>query len=239
MDQRHRMGAAAVLFGCTVTAILACAAPPPSAGDTPRPAETPASGQDASRPGGAPAPEAGGAVPGTGGPAAPGTGAPAPGTEGPGPSTGGPVPGTDGQERLAALAGQVEDYLRRRFPGHFASVVLDVPHHTVIVYRRPSARLDAALGHRFPKQPIRPRDAAHSARELDAIARRVTGDVRYWQARGVTITTIAVRPDGSAVEVGTTDVAKAARELPKRYGRAPLKFVKSTPTLVTPPTATG
>ncbi|MET8157416.1 hypothetical protein ABZT47_13645 [Sphaerisporangium sp. NPDC005289] len=230
MNQTRRMGTAIVLLGCTVTAVLACTAPTPSDGDTPPPSTSPPTPGQGASPSTNDPPAGQDTTDRANGPVL---------NQGTSRPPGGPAPGPGGQERLAALAAQVEDFLRRRFPGEFAGVVLDVPGHAVIVYRRPSAKLDAALRDRFPGQPIRPRDAAHSAHELGAVARRVTQDVHYWKARGVTITTIAVTPDGSAVEIGTSDVARAARELPKRYGDAPLRFITSTPTLITPPTAPG
>ncbi|GGK68100.1 hypothetical protein Sme01_13300 [Sphaerisporangium melleum] len=231
MNGKHRTRTAVAFLGCVLTATTACAAATPPGGDAAHPAGTPAPSPEGPASSGAPGPGPGTPAPGPGDPAIAG-----PPSVGPSPSR---PSGTSGQQDLAALAGRVEGYLRQRFPGQYAGVVLDVRGRQVIVYRRPSAALDAALRREFPGAPLRPRDAAHSARELDKIARRVTADVPYWAARGITITSIAVLPDGAAVEVGTSDVAKATRELPKRYGRAPLKIIGATPTLLTPPTATG
>ncbi|RCG31412.1 hypothetical protein DQ384_11950 [Sphaerisporangium album] len=157
-----------------------------------------------------------------------------PGGETTDPSTGAATAPTGPQE-LGSLASAIETLLSHRFPDLYAGVALDQAGNQVIVYRRPSAELDAALRERFGTAAIKLRDAPHSARELQAIARRVTDDVAYWARHGIPITTVAARFDGTAVEVGTTEVAKAARDLPKRYGKAPLRIVKEEPpTLLTP-----
>ncbi|WP_371786577.1 hypothetical protein [Streptosporangium subroseum] len=148
--------------------------------------------------------------------------------------TGSPNPRPPGQVELGATAGTVGDYLRQDFPDHYAGMTLDSEKPTVIVYRRPSSELDAALREKFRDVPIELRDAPHSARELDAIARRVTGDIGYWEGQGISITSIVALTDGSAVEVGTREVAKATVELPKRYGRAPIEITEINPMLLTP-----
>ncbi|MBB2910335.1 hypothetical protein FHS43_001598 [Streptosporangium becharense] len=155
------------------------------------------------------------------------------GADGPDPSPGGGSP-RYGHAELDAAATRIDDYLRRDYPGHYAGVVLDTAAPAVVVYRRASAELDAALRGRFTGVPLRLRDAPHSARELNALAERVRGDADHWRRQGITITSVAARPDGTAVEVGTREVAKATVELPERYGRAPLRVFGENPTLLTP-----
>ncbi|MEO3811995.1 hypothetical protein ABGB17_23610 [Sphaerisporangium sp. B11E5] len=167
--------------------------------------------------------------------AAPGsgdTGASAEGAPAPQPSATGPVPGQADQVRLTVLAGQVEEHLRQNHPDQYAGVVLNGD--KLLVYRVPSKALDASLSAEFPDAPLRLRDAAHSARRLEALAQRVTGDIDYWTRKGVPITTVAPLADGSAVEVGTTDTEKASAELPERYGPVPLKFTEADPALPLP-----
>ncbi|SEG80669.1 hypothetical protein SAMN04489712_113127 [Thermomonospora echinospora] len=139
------------------------------------------------------------------------------------------------QSALASAAARIDAHLRRSFPDHYAGVEIDPSRSVVIVYRRPSSALDADLRARFGDVPTRLHDAPHSARELDRLAARLRDDTGYWRERGVSITSLAVRPDGTAVVVGTDDVAKATRELPRRYGRAPLKIIHATPQLPTSP----
>ncbi|WP_182881245.1 hypothetical protein [Microbispora sp. H10949] len=168
---------------------------------------------------------------GGGGPAAPG------GAGGASDTTGRAVGDTSGgapvdQVKLARTADRIDAILRRDFPRHYAGVVLAPSGRRLIVYRRPSATLDAALRRRFPGAPVQIRDAPHAARELDALAARVRGDIGYWRRRGVSVTSVAVRPDGTAVEVGVTGVARASAALRRRYGSAPLKVVEAGPTLI-------
>ncbi|MEU8198403.1 hypothetical protein AB0C10_31950 [Microbispora amethystogenes] len=141
--------------------------------------------------------------------------------------------GTPGdQVKLARTADRIDAALRRDFPRHYAGIVLAPSGHRLIVYRRPSARLDAALRRRFPGAPVQIRDAPHAARELEALAARVRRDIGYWRRRGVSVTSVAVRPDGTAVEVGVTGAARASAALRRRYGSAPLTVVEAGPTLI-------
>jgi hypothetical protein len=74
------------------------------------------------------------------------------------------------------------------------------------------------------------RDAPHGADELTALHRRITADLPFWQQRGLRITTVGARHDGTGVEVGTQDPARARTELPARYGAdAPIIVVESGP----------
>ncbi|GAA2902510.1 hypothetical protein GCM10010517_68410 [Streptosporangium fragile] len=149
-----------------------------------------------------------------------------------------PTPSGDsrryGHAELEAAAARISAYLQREHPDHYAGIVLDPAGPAVIVYRRASAELDTALRRRFADVPLKLRDAPHAARELDALAERIRGDAEHWRRRGITITSVAARPDGTAVEVGTREVAKATAELPKRYGEAPLRVIGANPTLLTP-----
>lgn len=140
-----------------------------------------------------------------------------------------------GQPALAAAATRIDTELRRDFPEHYAGVEIDPVRAVVIVYRRPSEALDSALRSRFGDLPARPHDAPHSARELRRLAERLRGDTGYWRKRGISITSLAVRPNGTAVVVGTREVAEATAELPRRYGGAPLDIVHADPRLPTPP----
>ncbi|MER6945935.1 hypothetical protein ABT294_18070 [Nonomuraea sp. NPDC000554] len=160
------------------------------------------------------------------------------GTE-PTPATGPPASPNSGkspgQAELDRSATRIDEYLRTNFPDHYAGIVVDQPRSTIIVYRRRSAELDAALpalagGH----VRVEPRDAPHSAMDLRKLADRVQADIEYWSTQGVTITSVAVRPDGTAVEVGTRELARARTNLPQRYGAAPLDIIESNPTLLTP-----
>ncbi|MFF5109633.1 hypothetical protein [Streptosporangium sp. NPDC000509] len=139
-----------------------------------------------------------------------------------------------GQAEAPFLADRVSEYLRRTYPDQYAGITVDGS--KLIVYRVPSSTLDSALRSRFPAAPVELRDAAHSARRLEALAQRITDDIDYWTRKGVPITTVAARFDGAAVEIGTTDLRKATAELPERYGPVPLRFTEASPTLLLPTT---
>ncbi|WP_327045518.1 hypothetical protein OG320_28105 [Microbispora sp. NBC_01189] len=211
-----RVGAAllgALTAGCLLTT-AACASPASGEGSGPMAPSgaSGASGASDTTPRGAPANAAGDTPANTLG------GAP------------GNIPGD--QVKLARTADRIDAVLRRDFPRHYAGVALAPSGHRLIVYRRPSAGLDAALRGRFPGAPVQLRDAPHAARELDALAARVRRDIGYWRRRGVSVTSVAARPDGTAVEVGVTGVARASAVLRRRYGSAPLAIVEAGPTLI-------
>lgn len=134
------------------------------------------------------------------------------------------------QGQLLTLAGRVTEYLRQTYPAQYAGVALDGAE--LVVYRVPSESLDASLAAKFPGAPVTLHDADHSARQLEALAERVTADIGHWTRQGIPITTVAPLADGSAVEIGTTHVERATAELPERYGPAPLKFTRADPALL-------
>ncbi|MFF5210421.1 hypothetical protein [Streptosporangium sp. NPDC000396] len=139
-----------------------------------------------------------------------------------------------GQAELDAAATKIDAYLRQGFPGHYAGIVLDPARPALIIYRRTSTALDAALRKWFGDVPVELRDAPYAARELEVLAKRIRGDAEDWRRQGLSITSVAVRPDGTAVEVGTHEVARATAELPKKYGQAPLVIIEAGPALPTP-----
>ncbi|GAA1277980.1 hypothetical protein GCM10009677_35210 [Sphaerisporangium rubeum] len=141
------------------------------------------------------------------------------------------------QSQLLTLAGRVTEYLRQTHPAQYAGVALDGA--KLVVYRIPSTSLDASLAAKFPDAPLTLHDADHSARQLEALAGRITADIDHWNRQGVPITTVAPLVDGSAVEIGTTDVERATAELPERYGPAPLKFTEANPTLLSTTSPAG
>jgi hypothetical protein len=82
----------------------------------------------------------------------------------------------------------------------------------------------------FKSECVEAVGARHSEKELSALGNRVSADMTYWRAHGVQVSFVSVKSDGTFVEVGTTDLARARRELPSRYGTAaPLHIVYSVP----------
>jgi hypothetical protein len=125
---------------------------------------------------------------------------------------------------------RIERAGRAEHADSFAGLEVDQARARAIVYRVPSAAFDEAVREAAGTTCIVVRDAAHSARELAVWHDRVLADLQYWTHQGVRIVTIGARHDGSGVEVGTTDVEKARRELMARYGaEAPLVFAGQAP----------
>ncbi|HLL64294.1 MAG TPA: hypothetical protein VK453_00950 [Micromonosporaceae bacterium] len=125
---------------------------------------------------------------------------------------------TADQGGLSALARQVELTAVERFPDVYAGVMLLPDPERIRVYRKPSADLDRWLTDEFGPGRVEVVDAAHSQRELRALQERIADDFGYWRSRGLTLNSVASTVDGRAVEVGTSDVERARRDLPGHYG---------------------
>ncbi len=132
--------------------------------------------------------------------------------------------------KLDAVMARIDEAGRRDFPGSFAGLEVDQHDVRAIVYRVPSAGFDEFIRRSAEDVCIVVRDALNSAAELAYWHDRVLADLPYWTDQGIRIVTIGARHDGTGVEIGTRDVAKARMELPARYGdRAPLIFVEEGP----------
>lgn len=131
---------------------------------------------------------------------------------------------------LDAVMGQIEHEGRARFAESYAGLEVVPEQVRTIVYRVPSAPFDVFVREVAGDTCVVVRDAAYSAVQLAALADRISADLDYWRERDVRINTVGPRHDGSAVQVGTEDVARARVELPKRYGvRPPVVVVEEAP----------
>jgi hypothetical protein len=140
--------------------------------------------------------------------------------------------------KLGAVMARIDQAGRGDFAGSYAGLQVDERRVRAIVYRVPSAAFDDFIRGTAEDACIVVRDAAHSATDLAYWHDRVLADLAYWTEQGIRIATIGARHDGTGVEVGSRNVARARRELPARYGtRAPLIFVEEGPfvPLASPP----
>ena len=124
------------------------------------------------------------------------------------------------QEALDELAGRVQTYAEAHFADVYTGLELRSAVDRIRVYRKPSAGFDAWITREFAKDCVEVVAAKYSRPELDSLATRIMDDRDYWTAKGISISTVAVKVDGSGVEVGTTNVVQARRELPPYYGAA-------------------
>jgi hypothetical protein len=99
----------------------------------------------------------------------------------------------------------------------------------IVVHRVPSPAFDELVRQVAGDTPVRIRDAEHTLAELTALQERITADLPFWQARGIAISTVGARHDGSGVEVGTPDLDAARAALPEHYGDAPVLLVRRGP----------
>ena len=134
------------------------------------------------------------------------------------------------QEYLDGVAGRLRPFARAHFAGVYSGLELRSAQNRLRVWRKPSAAFDAWMLREFKSECIEAVDARHSEQELGALSNRIAADMQYWDKHGVPVSFFSAEGDGSAVEVGTTDVARTKREFTLRYGAAaPLRFVYGKP----------
>ena len=128
---------------------------------------------------------------------------------------------------LEAAMGRIDTGGRADHAGSYAGLEVDQQRVRAIVHRVPSAAFDDFIRQSAENTCVVVRDAPHSLAELTGWHDRIVTDLGAWQATGVRISSVAPRHDGIGVEIGTPDVERARREMPRRYGRkAPLIFVE-------------
>jgi hypothetical protein len=131
------------------------------------------------------------------------------------------------------LARRVEEHMQQRYGEHYAGV--EVSNGRVVLYRKPSPQVDAAARALAGGTTVVIRDAPHSARELERLRDSVLADAEQLRRLGVVLSSVAVRHDGTAVEIGAVDVERARRELARRHGAtAPIRVVAVGPIAVAP-----
>jgi hypothetical protein len=142
----------------------------------------------------------------------------------------GGTPQPANQNDLVAVADRVQPYAQAHFATVYTGLELHSEQDRIRVYRKPSADFDAWLVREFARDCVEVVDARYSEKELAALADRVSGDLPYWQAKGVPVNLVSAKVDGSGIEVGTTDVERTRRELAQRYGPdAPITVVYGQP----------
>ena len=140
--------------------------------------------------------------------------------------------------KLESAIARIDAGGRGRYAVSYAGIEVDQQHVRAIVYRVPSAAFDKFIRNSAEDTCIEVRDAPHAIAELTALHDRIVADLDTWEQRGIRISTVGARHDGTGVEIGTADVARARGELPLAYGaQAPLIFVQQGPvTPLLPPT---
>ncbi len=119
-------------------------------------------------------------------------------------------------EELDRIAHRVRETAPSRFPDSFTDLAMTTD--VVRVFRKPSAAFDTWVAQEFPGGCVELAEARYSGREVQALRARVDADRDYWQARGITLHTVAVDADGTIrIDVDGPNVTRAEKELPARY----------------------
>jgi len=126
---------------------------------------------------------------------------------------------------LAAAMARIERGGQGKWARSYAGIEADQAHVRAIVYRVPSAAFDKFVRNSAQDTCVVVRDAEHGLAEMTTWHDKVTADLPMWRKKGITISDVAIRKDGSGVEISTPDVALARASLRARYGKqAPLLF---------------
>jgi hypothetical protein len=145
------------------------------------------------------------------------------------------TPQPTNQEALGALAERIRPLVEQPYAEVFGYLSMEHETNRIVVYRKPSADLDALILDKFEADCVELRDVAYSAVETTALADKIADDFPYWRSRGIEIYTVGMNDDWSVMEVHTreADVEKAEAELPKRYDTTiPIAVVKGEPITV-------
>ncbi|MFI6096321.1 hypothetical protein ACIA8G_12240 [Lentzea sp. NPDC051213] len=138
---------------------------------------------------------------------------------------------------LTAAAAAIQPLLES-FTGTFAGLELRHEVPSLVVYRKPDPRLDAEVGKAASGVRVEFRDAKYSLAEMKAAGGRVMDDREYWKGRGLTISAVGPKVDGSGVEVTSVNEAgDFAGALHERY--PDMAFVVRKGGEVVPPMDTG
>lgn len=140
-----------------------------------------------------------------------------------------PGPSTTRTGTASRTAQDIGTYAEAAFPNTYTGVALAADQRTILVYRIPDPALDSAVRARFPATPLRFVDARYSHQRLQALARRITADIPFWNSHGIRITLVGPAADGSAVTVGTPDPATASSPIYARYGRDAITIIPAAP----------
>ncbi|MDG4792443.1 hypothetical protein [Micromonospora sp. WMMD1082] len=132
---------------------------------------------------------------------------------------------------------QIEKFCAERYPEQFAGVSLGADgKNNVVIYTRPAPELRHLVELAFPEVTVTVKDARHSRRELQGLRDQIARDLVRWRERGIVIHSIDIPPDGSAVEVHTSDPVHAAAWLEEEY-ETDAVVTTTKPASLLPPTS--
>ncbi|MFY1622868.1 hypothetical protein ACN261_25835 [Micromonospora sp. WMMD723] len=126
-----------------------------------------------------------------------------------------------GQEALMDASNRVDEVAPDRWPAAYAGVALDLPGGRMLVYRVPTAGMDAAVRALVPAVLVDFVDATYSAAKLEEWAAKVRDDQAFWQHRGVTVHGVGT-DFGRCVTVGLADPQRDGGKVVARYPKAAL-----------------
>jgi hypothetical protein len=136
---------------------------------------------------------------------------------------------------LSELAATVATLAESEYGDVYAGVVMDATDDKVYLWRTESPPTSAALDRAIRALPDSDKMviycAPYSQRQLLAWSAQLARDYEIWESEGLPLHEIGPVPDGTCVEVGTEDPARAERELPAAYPEIPLCFDEAGPSI--------
>ncbi len=115
---------------------------------------------------------------------------------------------------------EIAAYAEQHFPQSYTGVSAEGT--TTVVHRVPRSgdALDESVTRRFSSASVRFADTRRTAKELDALTRRILADTATLRSKGVRVATVGPDVVRGVVVVTTDDVATARSLLTARYGDA-------------------
>ena len=133
---------------------------------------------------------------------------------------------------LNATADVIGELGRTQFRSVFAGLAINTDEDRVDVWAKKSPEFTAEINALPGAAKVRMHEAPYSYSELEPTLYRIAEDYEYWVTRGLDVVTAGARIEGTYIEVGTPDPARARQEFPQRYPGTPFCFYTKTEHLV-------
>ena len=130
---------------------------------------------------------------------------------------------------LSAIGEAVRQLAESKYRSVFAGLAINTDADRVDVWSKRSAEFTAEINAQPWASRVRMYEAPYSNADLEqTFFRIIFDDQDYWKDRGLPVMSALIRHEGTYIEIGTPDPARAEQEFPQRYPGAPFCFVEDT-----------
>ncbi len=134
---------------------------------------------------------------------------------------------------LSDIGEAVRQLAESRYKSVYAGLAINTDADVVDVWSKKSAGFTAEINAQPWANRVRMHEAPYSNADLEpTFFRIIFDDQDYWKDRGPPVMSAAIRHEGTYIEIGTPDPARAELEFPQRYPGAPFCFLEDTSLMV-------